>query len=62
MANVKILEGPKKERSAAKEVQPPEPSMENMQRGVMHNEIPQQRTCVVKTEGKHITKEDIGEG
>eukprot|EP00972_Heterocapsa_arctica_P014051 2070144-Heterocapsa_arctica.AAC.1 len=62
MANVKILEGPKKERSAVKEVQPPEPSVETMQRGVMHQDVPQQRACVMKQEGKHITKVDIGEG
>eukprot|EP00972_Heterocapsa_arctica_P026819 3946313-Heterocapsa_arctica.AAC.1 len=33
-----------------------------MQREVMHQDVPPQRTCVTKKEGKHITKDDIGEG
>eukprot|EP00972_Heterocapsa_arctica_P042766 6307171-Heterocapsa_arctica.AAC.1 len=62
MANMEILEGPKKERSAEKEVQPPEASVEHMQRVVMHQDVPQQRSCVMKQEGKHIEKDVIGEG
>eukprot|EP00972_Heterocapsa_arctica_P001609 230056-Heterocapsa_arctica.AAC.1 len=61
MATVRILEGPKKEKGAVKEVQPTEPSVENMQTVVMQKDVPSQRTCLMAKGGKHITKDDIGE-
>eukprot|EP00972_Heterocapsa_arctica_P096144 14184673-Heterocapsa_arctica.AAC.1 len=65
MANVNILDGLGKEDKtpAAQEPLLVEPSVENMQRILLHSEVPQTRTCVPKkADGKQTKKEEIGEG